>query len=65
MATFRGFLGDTVVCKALRFNSLQGQFFFIYFIYTIKCIIGAFMADANALLLYNPIREKLRGTADA
>ena len=65
MATFRGFLGDKGTRNPLRFKALRASKTVIYFIYTIKCIIGALLAYANALLLYNPVREKLRGTADA
>lgn len=60
LATFWGFLGDKGTRKPLRFKALRASKTFIYFIYTIKCIIGAYRADAHAPLLYNPVRE-LRG----
>ena len=52
LATFWGFLGDNGTRKPLRFKALRASKTFIYFIYIIKCIIGALLADANALLLY-------------
>ena len=64
MATLRGFLGDTPYYNLLRFKRLRRRKLFIYFIYTIKCIIGAYMADANAPL-YTPIRRKNRVRAYA
>ena len=60
LATFWGFLGDKGTRNPLRLRALRASKTFIYFIYTIKCIIGALLAYANALLLL-PLRKNKHG----
>lgn len=55
---FLGELNGGYLCNPLRFNSLRRRKSFIYLILSIKIYIRAFMADANALYIYKPVRVK-------